>query len=369
MSKAMIQLDHIDVTFQQKKRQIQAVKDVTIHINEGDIYGIVGYSGAGKSTLVRVINLLQVPSAGTITVDGDVIYQDQVTLKPAALREKRRDIGMIFQHFNLMAQMTVAENVAFALKHSKLNKEQKNEKVAKLLELVGLEDRSENYPAQLSGGQKQRVAIARALANDPKILISDESTSALDPKTTKQILALLQELNKKLGLTIVLITHEMQIVKDIANRVAVMQNGELIEEGSVLDIFSNPKNTLTQDFITVATGIDEAMVKINQQAIVKNLPYDSILAHLKYAGSVTDTAIINDIYKQYQVSANILFGNIEILDNTPVGELVVILSGENQNLETAKTELENAGVAVTIVKDGRKAWLNWFKPIYQMFIN
>ena len=272
----MIQLDHIDVTFQQKKRQIQAVKDVTIHINEGDIYGIVGYSGAGKSTLVRVINLLQVPSAGTITVDGDVIYQDQVTLKPAALREKRRDIGMIFQHFNLMAQMTVAENVAFALKHSKLSKEEKNEKVAKLLELVGLEDRSENYPAQLSGGQKQRVAIARALANDPKILISDESTSALDPKTTKQILALLQELNKKLGLTIVLITHEMQIVKDIANRVAVMQNGELIEEGSVLDIFSNPKNTLTQDFITVATGIDEAMVKINQQAIVKNLPEDSI---------------------------------------------------------------------------------------------
>ena len=345
----MIQLDHIDVTFQQKKRQIQAVKDVTIHINEGDIYGIVGYSGAGKSTLVRVINLLQVPSAGTITVDGDVIYQDQVTLKPAALREKRRDIGMIFQHFNLMAQMTVAENVAFALKHSKLNKEQKNEKVAKLLELVGLADRAENYPAQLSGGQKQRVAIARALANDPKILISDESTSALDPKTTKQILALLQELNKKLGLTIVLITHEMQIVKDIANRVAVMQNGELIEVGSVLDIFSNPKNALTQDFITVATGIDEAMVKINQQAIVKNLPDDSILAHLKYAGSVTDTAIINDIYKQYQVSANILFGNIEILDHTPVGELVVILSGETQNLETAKAELENAGVYMTVI--------------------
>lgn len=283
MSKAMIQLDHIDVTFQQKKRQIQAVKDVTIQINEGDIYGIVGYSGAGKSTLVRVINLLQVPSAGTITVDGDVIYQNQVTLKPAALREKRRDIGMIFQHFNLMAQMTVAENVAFALKHSKLNKEQKNEKVAKLLELVGLADRAENYPAQLSGGQKQRVAIARALANDPKILISDESTSALDPKTTKQILALLQELNKKLGLTIVLITHEMQIVKDIANRVAVMQNGELIEEGSVLDIFSNPKNALTQDFITVATGIDEAMVKINQQQIVKKLPADSVLAHLKYS--------------------------------------------------------------------------------------
>lgn len=352
MSREIIKLDHIDVTFQQKKRTIKAVKDVTIHIQQGDIYGIVGYSGAGKSTLVRVINLLQVPSAGKITIDDDVIYQDGITLNAAQLREKRRDIGMIFQHFNLMAQMTAEENVAFALKHSSLSKEEKKEKVAKLLDLVGLADRSENYPAQLSGGQKQRVAIARALANDPKILISDESTSALDPKTTKQILALLQELNKKLGLTVVLITHEMQIVKDIANRVAVMQNGELIEEGSVLEIFSNPQNELTQDFIVTATGIDEAMIKINQQEIVKNLPEDSILAHLKYSGSVTDTAVINDIYKQYQVSANILHGNIEILDHTPVGELVVILSGNAANLASVQKDLEAAGVLLRILKEG-----------------
>lgn len=352
MSREIIKLEHIDVTFQQKKRTIKAVKDVTIHIQQGDIYGIVGYSGAGKSTLVRVINLLQVPSAGKITIDDDVIYQDGITLNAAQLREKRRDIGMIFQHFNLMAQMTAEENVAFALKHSNLSKEEKKEKVAKLLDLVGLADRAENYPAQLSGGQKQRVAIARALANDPKILISDESTSALDPKTTKQILALLQELNKKLGLTVVLITHEMQIVKDIANRVAVMQNGELIEEGSVLEIFSNPQNELTQDFIVTATGIDEAMIKINQQEIVKNLPEDSILAHLKYSGSVTDTAVINDIYKQYQVSANILHGNIEILDHTPVGELVVILSGNAANLASVQKDLEAAGVLLRILKEG-----------------
>ncbi|MBO0364391.1 methionine ABC transporter ATP-binding protein, partial [Streptococcus vaginalis] len=233
MSKEMIQLDHIDVTFQQKKRQIQAVKDVTIHIQERDIYGIVGYSGAGKSTLVRVINLLQVPTSGKIIVDDDVLFDNKVTLTAEQLRRKRQDIGMIFQHFNLMSQLTAEENVAFALKHSGLSKEEKKEKVRTLLELVGLADRAENYPSQLSGGQKQRVAIARALANDPKILISDESTSALDPKTTKQILALLQDLNQKLGLTIVLITHEMQIVKDIANRVAVMQDGQLIEEGSV----------------------------------------------------------------------------------------------------------------------------------------
>lgn len=347
----MIKLDNIDVTFHQKKRTIEAVKDVTIHINQGDIYGIVGYSGAGKSTLVRVINLLQVPTAGKITIDEDVIFEgDKVTLTPAQLRIKRREIGMIFQHFNLMAQMTAAENVAFALKHSGLTKEEKAAKVAKLLDLVGLADRAENYPSQLSGGQKQRVAIARALANDPKILISDESTSALDPKTTKQILALLQELNEKLGLTIVMITHEMQIVKDICNRVAVMQDGQLIEEGSVLEIFSHPKQELTQDFIKTATGIDEALVKIYQQGIVQNLPEDSLLVQLKYSGASTDTAIVNDLYKMYQVTSNILYGNIEILDHTPVGELVVILSGEPAQLHHALEAVVEAQVEVTVLK-------------------
>ncbi len=326
----MIQLEHIDVTFQQKKRQIQAVKDVTIHIREGDIYGIVGYSGAGKSTLVRVINLLQVPTSGKIIVDGDVLFDKKVTLTAEQLRRKRQDIGMIFQHFNLMSQLTAEENVAFALKHSSLSKEEKKEKVHTLLELVGLADRAENYPSQLSGGQKQLVAIARALANDPKILISDESTSALDPKTTKQILALLQDLNQKLGSTIVLITHEMQIVKDIANRVAVMQNGRLIEEGSVLDIFSNPQQDLTKDFISTATGIDDAMDKIEQQEIVKYLASNSLLVQMKYGGTSTDEPLLNEIYKHHQVTANILYGNIEILGGTPVGELVVVLSGEKK---------------------------------------
>ena len=350
MSQEMIQLEHIDVTFQQKKRQIQAVKDVTIHIREGDIYGIVGYSGAGKSTLVRVINLLQVPTSGKIIVDGDVLFDKKVTLTAEQLRRKRQDIGMIFQHFNLMSQLTAEENVAFALKHSSLSKEEKKEKVHTLLELVGLADRAENYPSQLSGGQKQRVAIARALANDPKILISDESTSALDPKTTKQILALLQDLNQKLGLTIVLITHEMQIVKDIANRVAVMQNGRLIEEGSVLDIFSNPQQDLTKDFISTATGIDDAMDKIEQQEIVKYLASNSLLVQMKYAGTSTDEPLLNEIYKHHQVTANILYGNIEILGGTPVGELVVVLSGEKKNLATAKTAIREAGVQLTVLK-------------------
>lgn len=346
----MIQLEHIDVTFQQKKRQIQAVKDVTLHIQEGDIYGIVGYSGAGKSTLVRVINLLQVPTSGKIIVDGDVLFDKKVTLTAEQLRRKRQDIGMIFQHFNLMSQLTAEENVAFALKHSGLSKEEKKEKVHTLLELVGLADRAENYPSQLSGGQKQRVAIARALANDPKILISDESTSALDPKTTKQILTLLQDLNQKLGLTIVLITHEMQIIKDIANCVAVMQDGQLIEEGSVLDIFSNPQQDLTKDFISTATGIDEAMDKIEQQEIVKHLASNSLLVQMKYAGTSTDEPLLNEIYKHHQVTANILYGNIEILGGTPVGELVVVLSGQKENLVAAKTAICEAGVQLTVLK-------------------
>lgn len=353
MSEAIIQLEHIGITFQQKKRVIEAVKDVSVRINKGDIYGIVGYSGAGKSTLVRVINLLQVPTAGKITINGAVTYADgKVQLTAKQLRQQRQKIGMIFQHFNLMAQKTARQNVAFALRHSDLSKEERVKKVDELLELVGLADRADNYPAQLSGGQKQRVAIARALANDPEILISDESTSALDPKTTKQILALLQELNQKLGLTVVMITHEMQIVKDICHRVAVMQNGSLIEEGSVLEIFSHPKEALTQEFITTATGIDEAMVKIEKQDIVQELPKNAILAQLKYAGHATDEPILNEIYKRFEVTANILYGNIEILDDTPVGELVVVLSGTASSLEAAQVAIQQAGVELTVLKRG-----------------
>ncbi|HEL0566410.1 methionine ABC transporter ATP-binding protein [Streptococcus equi] len=353
MSEPMIQLDHIDITFHQKKRVIEAVKDVTLHINQGDIYGIVGYSGAGKSTLVRVINLLQQPTKGSITIDGELTFdQGKVQLSANSLREKRRDIGMIFQHFNLMAQKTARENVAFALRHSRLSKAEREKKVAELLELVGLSERADNYPAQLSGGQKQRVAIARALANDPKILISDEATSALDPKTTKQILALLQELNRRLGLTIVMITHEMQIVKDICHRVAVMQQGTLIEEGSVLDIFSNPREPLTQEFIKTATGIDEALEKINQQDIVKELPANAILAQLKYAGTSTDEPLLNQIYRQFEVTANILYGNIEILDQVPVGEMIVVFEGAAASIEAAEKVLHEAGVDVTILKRG-----------------
>lgn len=353
MTKPIIKLENIDITFYQKRRTIEAVKDVSITINKGNIYGIVGYSGAGKSTLVRTINLLQPPTSGTITIGDDVTFSDgQVQLKGAKLRQKRQKIGMIFQHFNLMSQKTARQNVAFALRHSSLSKEEKDKKVSELLELVGLSERAENYPSQLSGGQKQRVAIARALANDPEILISDESTSALDPKTTKQILTLLQDLNQKLGLTVVMITHEMQIVKDICHRVAVMQNGHLIEEGSVLDIFTSPKEALTQEFIKTATGIDEALVKIEKQDFIQTLPKNNLLVQLKYSGRSTDEPILNQIYKEFEVTANILYGNIEILADTPVGEMIVVLSGEPDALMGAQKAIVKAGIDLTVLKRG-----------------
>lgn len=353
MTKPIIKLENIDITFYQKRRTIEAVKDVSITINKGNIYGIVGYSGAGKSTLVRTINLLQPPTSGTITIGDDVTFSDgQVQLKGAKLRQKRQKIGMIFQHFNLMSQKTARQNVAFALRHSSLSKEEKDKKVSELLELVGLSERAENYPSQLSGGQKQRVAIARALANDPEILISDESTSALDPKTTKQILTLLQDLNQKLGLTVVMITHEMQIVKDICHRVAVMQNGHLIEEGSVLDIFTSPKEALTQEFIKTATGIDEALVKIEKQDFIQTLPKNDLLVQLKYSGRSTDEPILNQIYKEFEVTANILYGNIEILADTPVGEMIVVLSGEPNALMGAQKAIVKAGIDLTVLKRG-----------------
>lgn len=353
MTKPIIKLENIDITFYQKRCTIEAVKDVSITINKGNIYGIVGYSGAGKSTLVRTINLLQPPTSGTITIGDDVTFSDgQVQLKGAKLRQKRQKIGMIFQHFNLMAQKTARQNVAFALRHSSLSKEEKDKKVSELLELVGLSERAENYPSQLSGGQKQRVAIARALANDPEILISDESTSALDPKTTKQILTLLQDLNQKLGLTVVMITHEMQIVKDICHRVAVMQNGHLIEEGSVLDIFTSPKEALTQEFIKTATGINEALVKIEKQDFIQTLPTNDLLVQLKYSGRSTDEPILNQIYKEFEVTANILYGNIEILADTPVGEMIVVLSGEPDALMGAQKAIVKAGIDLTVLKRG-----------------
>jgi len=366
----MIKLENIDVTFTQGKKVVNAVRNVSVDVEDGDIYGIIGYSGAGKSTLVRTINLLQRPTSGTVEVNGI----DLLKLKPNELRDARKKIGMIFQHFNLMNTLSVFDNVAFPLKKAKkpkveegeegepldptaepklvkLTKAEIKEKVDSLLQLVGLEDKANSYPSQLSGGQKQRVAIARALANDPDVLLCDEATSALDPKTTYSILELLKKVNEQLGITIVIITHEMQVVKEICNKVAVMEDGEVIEQGTVLDIFTNPQRNLTKDFIDTATHINQGIETVLSHEQLLNLKEGDYLVKISFVGASTGEPLITKLSTQFQVAANILFANVEIIQETPVGTLLVGLSGEQASIESALSYIKGQGVSVEVLEE------------------
>ena len=342
----MIELKNIEVTFQNEENSVQAVKDVSLSVEKGDIYGIVGYSGAGKSTLVRTINLLQRPTAGEVFVNG----KNLSVLTSDELRTERKKIGMIFQHFNLMRQRTVADNVAYPLYKSGLSKLEIANKVDELLKLVGLADKKEAYPSQLSGGQKQRVAIARALANDPEVLLCDEATSSLDPKTTASILDLLKDLNKKLALTIVIITHEMEVVKEICNKVAVMEDGEVVEQGDLVSIFTSPKEKLTQEFINTTTHIDQAAEKVLNHPTLLNLTREDVLINITYVGESTSSPLIASLYARFGITTNILYGNVEILQNTPIGNLIVVLSGEESKREEAIAYLESNQVNVKTIK-------------------
>ena len=345
----MIKLENIDVTFKQGVKVVNAVKNVSLHVEPGDIYGIIGYSGAGKSTLVRTINLLQRPTKGHVVVNG----VDLLKLKPKGLRAARKKIGMIFQHFNLMNTLSVFDNVAFPLKKSGKTKSEIEQKVLSLLELVGLEDKVNSYPRQLSGGQKQRVAIARALANDPDVLLCDEATSALDPKTTYSILELLQKVNVQLGITIVIITHEMQVVKEICNKVAVMEEGEVIEQGSVLEIFTNPERDLTKDFIDTATHINQGIETVLSHEQLLNLQEGDYLVKISFVGASTGEPLITKLSTQFQVAANILFANVEIIQDTPVGTLLVGLSGEKSGIENALSYIKEQGVSVDVLEESK----------------
>ena len=345
----MIKLENIDVTFKQGVKVVNAVKNVSLHVEPGDIYGIIGYSGAGKSTLVRTINLLQRPTKGNVVVNG----VDLLKLKPKGLRAARKKIGMIFQHFNLMNTLSVFDNVAFPLKKSGKTKSEIEQKVLSLLELVGLEDKVNSYPRQLSGGQKQRVAIARALANDPDVLLCDEATSALDPKTTYSILELLQKVNVQLGITIVIITHEMQVVKEICNKVAVMEEGEVIEQGSVLEIFTNPERDLTKDFIDTATHINQGIETVLSHEQLLNLKEGDYLVKISFVGASTGEPLITKLSTQFQVAANILFANVEIIQDTPVGTLLVGLSGEKSGIENALSYIKEQGVSVDVLEESK----------------
>ena len=341
----MITLKDIGVTFGNSNAPIKAVEEVSLSVDKGDVYGIVGYSGAGKSTLVRTINLLQRPSSGKVVVAG----QDMLALRPSELRAAREKIGMIFQHFNLMDSRTVAGNIAYPLRKSGLSKSAIQQKVIDLLNLVGLSDKINAFPSQLSGGQKQRVAIARALANDPDVLLCDEATSALDPKTTLSILSLLKELNERLSLTIVIITHEMQVVKEICNKVAVMENGHVVEDGDLVSIFTQPQQQITKEFINTATHVDQALEKILNHPTLLNLYGNDTLANISYVGSNTSEPLIATLSSRFSVSTNILYGNVEILQETPVGNLLVILSGEPAQKQKALSYLASKNVAVEIL--------------------
>ena len=342
----MIDLVNISKTFSTKASQVHAVNDVSLHIKKGEIFGIIGFSGAGKSTLVRCINLLERPTLGKVIVDG----VDLTSLNEKQLREERKKIGMIFQHFNLMRSRTVAENIAYPLKGSKLSKDEIKKKVNSLIELVDLKGKENSYPSQLSGGQKQRVAIARALANDPKLLLCDEATSALDPQTTKSILQLIKSLNERLGITVVLITHEMAVVKEICHSVAVMENGHLIEQGAILDVFSNPQHAVTRNFIDSTFSINKIYELIDNRNEIVDVKENERLVILKYSAGNTDKALISDVAHQFGVVPNIVFGNIEVIQNAPLGSLIVKLSGEKNAIDQAIEYLQVNHVKVEVLK-------------------
>lgn len=346
----MIYLKNICKTFiDDNKKEVHAVNDVSLTINDGDIFGIIGFSGAGKSTLVRCINLLERPTSGTVEVDG----KDLTKLSEKELRESRKKIGMIFQHFNLFPSRTIFGNVAFPLQGSGLYKEEIAAKVRNLLELVGISEKENAYPSQLSGGQKQRVAIARALANDPDILLCDEATSALDPQTTKAILDLLKDLNKKLGITIVVITHEMAVVKEICNKVAVMEKGRVVEEGDVFSIFANPQEALTQNFIKTTSNLRKIEDLVNEGSSVVDLKPGELIVRLSYIEKNISEPLISAMTYKFNVILNIIFANIEIIQDAPIGGTVAIMSGKSEDIDAALDYLRDKNVGVEVIKDAR----------------
>ena len=343
----MIELEQISKTFADAGREVHAVNNVSLTIRNGDVFGIIGFSGAGKSTLVRCINLLERPTEGSVRIDGK-----ELTRMPAKeLRQARRKIGMIFQHFNLMPSRTIFGNVAYPLKGSGLRKDQIAEKVRKLLDLVGIADKENAYPSQLSGGQKQRAAIARALANDPDILLCDEATSALDPQTTKAILKLLERLNRELGITLVVITHEMAVVKEICNRVAVMDHGRVVEEGEVFSVFASPKEELTRSFIKTTSNLQKIEELIAAKSPVVALKPGERIVRLSYVERNASEPLISTMTKKYGVILNIIIADIEIVQNAPIGGTVGILSGPQDKMDEALEDLRSKNVGVEVILD------------------
>lgn len=341
----LIELRNVSKTFI-TDHKIQALKDVNLHIPKGEIFGIIGQSGAGKSTLIRCVNGLEKPDTGEVIVDG----VNMCKLNPVDLREARKRIGMIFQHFNLLASRTVAGNIAYPLEIAGVKRSAIRERVDELLHLVGLEDKANAYPRQLSGGQKQRVGIARALANRPQVLLCDEATSALDPETTKSVLHLLADINRKMGLTIVLITHEMAVIQEICDQVAVLDNGTIEEIGSVIEILARPRTDAAKRMVQglISIQIPPELLERPKQSLTESC----VLLKLKFIGSRVHEPVISGMLRKFSVEANILFGKIDQIKDIPFGVLLVEICGLPDQVEKAIAYMNEQGVETEVVTNG-----------------
>ncbi len=328
----MIKLSHIVKTYDSPAGPVHALKDISLEVARGEIFGIIGLSGAGKSTLIRCINMLERPTSGTVEVDG----RDLTAMDGRELRAVRKKIGMIFQHFNLLSSATVYDNVAFPLRLSGTAEDTIRAKVTDLLGLVGLADKAHQYPSQLSGGQKQRVGIARALASDPSVLLCDEATSALDPQTTKAILRLIADINKKLGLTVVVITHEMQVIKDICDKVAVIDKGVIAEQGTVFDIFTEPQQPITKEFISVLLSNDLPAAFRGSAVTQEKTPGSLLLLRLTFLGESADDPVLAGMIRKFpDVETTMLFGTLDQIKEMPFGRMIVGLTGEEARVQEA----------------------------------
>jgi D-methionine transport system ATP-binding protein len=345
-SMSLIQLTHVEKSFGTKSGLVQAVNDVSLSIQKGDIYGIVGYSGAGKSTLVRLLNGLELPTSGQVIVKD----QDITKLKNKELRNFRKKIGMIFQHFNLLWSRTVLENIQMPLELAGVPKAQRKERAEELLRLVGLEGRENAYPSQLSGGQKQRVGIARALANEPEILLCDEATSALDPQTTEEVLDLLLAINKKLNLTIVLITHEMNVIRKICNKVAVMELGKVVEEGDALTVFRNPKKEVTKRFVQQDIEPEADSAELLAEFIKENP--NGRLVTLTFNEQNANEPVISQAIRQYDADINVVYGKIKQAKEGSFGSLTVLMTGNEKALDQSEQFFKDQGVGVEVIHRG-----------------
>lgn len=347
----MIRLENVTKVFQTKTMAVTAVDHVELQIDQGDVYGIIGYSGAGKSTLIRLLNGLEKPTSGKVWIKN----KNFTDLQGQKLRKERQKIGMIFQHFNLLWSRTVFENVLFPLEIAGIPSADRKEKALHLIELVGLNGKEQSYPSELSGGQKQRVGIARALANEPNILLCDEATSALDPQTTDQILELLLDINKRLGLTIVLITHEMHVVRKICTKVAVMENGKVVEEGNVLDVFKHPKQTITKKFVNQDSKADQRDTDRVLKELRKDYP-DGKIVRLTFTEEAAQRPIMTTISRKRHIDLNIIQGTIQSAKDKSFGSLVVQMTGADEDIQQTLVDLEEMHVDIEGIDAGDGTW-------------